>query len=754
VQGRTADEGARTWWIRNPRVLLRDVAPPAVSFTSLPTGWINATTPAIHVAWSAADNLGAAGITDAALLVGDRQVWAGGAGVGDFEAEVPLQGVPDGHHALQLQVHGNGTPPGAAAALISVDRTAPVVRDFTVIPTLEPGQIAASWSASDELSDVAGSYLQVNTAPEGSRSGEWTSLAGTQGRGPQALATINAVPAGQGLHAVRLVTYDGAGNGQVTTWPEQVLVDTVAPQLSLDALPAAAVGEARVSYAVDDDLRERVGLGPVEISVNTATDGSETGDWVTVAAHAVGPGPTSEIVPLRGFASGRHRLRVRAHNAGFSGAALVADQSGDVTVDSTSPTIANVSFQPAGSNELTVSWIADDIGAGVAAAAVQALEDGRWHLVANGRFGDGPGSLVVPADKLTPGVQRLRLIVVDAAGNAAAQAQSEGGSRIDPSPPTVSGLTLAGSPPTLSWTQSDPGGAFGDCPTTVAVDLGGSEGWTTIVSMRLGEGPQSIVLPVADLPDGAHRVRVTACDEAGNQASAETGGLMIAPHEIGAARAADDPDRYRGAHMTLRVTGGAAGPADARVIDAGQTLLLRGQLRGADGRPLPATRIEVQAPRGVSLGDTLTDRAGRFRLPVRPALGPIRVGVPVGARLITARGGLVRVTVRPRITLTASTRVARPGGDPVAFRGRFMPSPQQLGLHGRKRVDLLYRHPESGDWTVLRTSRLAADGGFSIPWRFQSKNYTFTFRVRATAELGWPFDETDSNTVDVAAGPG
>jgi hypothetical protein len=236
--------------------------------------------------------------------------------------------------------------------------------------------------------------------------------------------------------------------------------------------------------------------------------------------------------------------------------------------------------------------------------------------------------------------------------------------------------------------------------------------------MRLGEGPQSIVLPVADLPDGAHRVRVTACDEAGNQASAETGGLMIAPHEIGAARAADDPDRYRGAHMTLRVTGGAAGPADARVIDAGQTLLLRGQLRGADGRPLPATRIEVQAPRGVSLGDTLTDRAGRFRLPVRPALGPI------------------------------------PGGDPVAFRGRFMPSPQQLGLHGRKRVDLLYRHPESGDWTVLRTSRLAADGGFSIPWRFQSKNYTFTFRVRATAELGWPFDETDSNTVDVAAGPG
>jgi hypothetical protein len=318
----------------------------------------------------------------------------------------------------------------------------------------------------------------------------------------------------------------------------------------------------------------------------------------------------------------------------------------------------------------------------------------------------------------------------------------------------VTGLTLAGTPPTLSWTQSDPGGAFGDCPTLVAVDVAGSGEWQTLASLRLGEGRQSVALPVAELAEGAHRIRVTACDEAGNQASAETGGLMIAPHEIGAARAADDPDRYRGAHMTLRVTGGAAGPADARVIDAGQTLLLRGQLRGADGRPLPATRIEAEGPRGISLGDTLTDRAGRFRLPVRPAVGPIRVGVPVGARLLTARGGLVRIIVRPRLTLTASTRVARPGGDPVAFRGRFTPSPQQLGLHGRKRVDLLYRHPFSGDWIVLETSRLAADGTFSIPWRFHSKGITFTFRARATRELGWPFAETSSNTVDVSAGAG
>jgi hypothetical protein len=752
-QGMTVNQGARTYWIGDPRVRLRDIAPPAGSFRAIPGGWVNAAATPVRVEWSAADNLGAAGIAGAALLVGDKQEWVGGPAVGDFAADLALIGVPDGHYPLKLRVDGNGTAPGEAVTAIHIDRTAPVVTGFTVIPLLQPGRIAASWSSSDAMSDVAGSYVQINEAPDGSTAGTWTSLTGTPGRGPQQEASIDATPAGQGLHAVRLVSYDGAGNPGVAVGPP-VLVDTIAPELSLASLPDGLVGETRVAYTVDDDQRERSGLGPVEIAVNTATDGSETGDWQLVAAHAVGAGPTSEIVSLRGFASGRHRLRVRAHNAGFAGATLFAEQSGEVQVDSTTPTLANVQFQAAASHELTVSWIADDTGAGVAGAAVQALDRGQWSTVASGPAGAGPGRLGILADRLPAGIQRLRLIVVDAAGNGAIHMQNEVGSRVDPQPPTVADLRLA-STPTVSWTQSDPGGGFGDCPTTVAVGLGGHDAWRTLVSLRLGEGAQSVALPLGDLAEGAYSVRVTACDEAGNQSSAEIGGLTVATRAGGAARPADDPERYRGARIEVRASGGAAGPAGTRVIDMGEGLVLAGRLRDRRNQPLPGTRIEAREARGRALGETLTDRAGAFRLRIRPAIGPVRVGVPVDARVLPARGALVRVTVRPRLTLTASTRVATSGGAPVEFRGRFDPSPERLGLRAGKRVDLHYRHPVSGEWQLVQTAGLAADGSFSIRWPFRSRGYTFPLRATVTGELGWPFAATRSGTVavTVTAGP-
>jgi hypothetical protein len=602
------------------------------------------------------------------------------------------------------------------------------------------------------MSGVASSYLQVNAAPAGGTSGEWISLKGTPGPGLQREASIDGTPAGQGLHAVRLITFDAAGNAAVATAPSPVLIDTIAPELRLDSLPDAPVRDARIAYTVHDDQEDRSGLGPVEIDVNTAADGTEKGAWQRVSEHAVGSGASSEIVSLGAFASGRHRLRVRAHNAGAAGATLAAEQSGEVVVDSTTPTLANVRFQAAASRELTVSWIADDAGAGVVAAAAQWLDRGQWTTVAAAAVGAGPGSLVVPADRLPPGSQRMRLVVLDAAGNAAVQTQPESGSRVDQAPPAIADLQLGAAPPAVSWTQTDVDGGFGECPTTVAVNLREGGPWRTLVSLRLGEGGQTVALPVGDLPAGVYRTRVTACDAAGNQASAEIGGLTVTGRAGGAARPAEDPQRYRGARIEVRASVGAPGPG-FRVVDAGQSLILDGRLRDRRNQPLAGTRIEAREGRGRSLGQTLTDRAGGFRLRIRPATGPVSVGVPVGGRLLPARGGLVRVRVRPRLTLTSSARVATSGGPAVEFRGRFEPSPQRLGVGAGKRIDLHYRHPVTGDWQLVKTAQLAADGTFSIPWTFSSRGYTFRLRATVTAELGWPFAPTGSGTVAVTVRP-
>jgi hypothetical protein len=746
-QDLTVSQPARTYWLGDPRIVLRDVAPPSAQIRSVPGGWINAAAAGIHVEWSAADNLGAAGIARTTLSIDGKPRWSGAGAVGDAAADLDLADVADGGHRVELRLDGDGTAPGLAEALVYVDRTPPAATAPIVTGLPRPGRLAVRWSAADEMSGVAASYLQLNTAPDGTAAGEWITVLATAGPGERNSADVDATPAGQGLHAVRTVTLDAAGNIGIGPGAAPVLVDTIAPRLQLEPLPEGPVAQARIAYTVNDDLEGLVGLGAVEIEVNTASDGGDSGSWQRVSAHESGPGAHAESISLAAFANGLHRVRVRVRNQGPGGAVLVAEQSGQLTVDSASPTLANVRFDDAASRELRVSWIADDAGSGVAGAAVQWLRVAEWATLAAAPAAGGPGTLAVPVGELPAGPQRLRLVVMDRAGNAAVLSQPEGGSLVDHQPPVIAALSLAAASRTVTWTQSDPDGRFGDCPTTVAVRSGEDRPWRTLSSMALGEGSHAVALAVGELPAAVYRTRVTACDAAGNEASAEIGGLTVGSAEGGAARPAEDPGRYREARIEARVTGGAA--AGTVAIAFGRALTVAGRLRDGHGRPLPAAPIEAREARGRSLGRTLTDEAGRFRLAVRPAAGgPVVVGVPVGGTLLP-RETAIRVTVRPRLSLRASTGIAAAGRAPVAFRGRFEPSPARLGIRVPKRIDLSWRDPRSGDWRTVRTSELRPDGSFTIPWTFASVGYTFSLKATVTGELGWPFASVESRPVAV-----
>ena len=74
---------------------------------------------------------------------------------------------------------------------------------------------------------------------------------------------------------------------------------------------------------------------------------------------------------------------------------------------------------------------------------------------------------------------------------------------------------------------------------------------------------------------------------------------------------------------------------------------------------------------------------------------------------------------------------------------------ERLEIRAGKRIDLHYRHPVSGDWRLVKSSELAADGSFSIPWHFSSRGYTFSLRATVTGELGWPFAPTRSRVLAV-----
>ena len=743
VEERAQD--ARTYAIDHPGILVRDLTAPTALVRGVTGDWINGSANSVRIDWSASDNFGSDGIGLHHLSVAGIEKWAAPVGQGDFAAIVDLNGVPDGWQPVHLQVDGDGTGAGAADAAIAVDRTPPSIGGLGVDYSGAAGRATFGWVPDDNFSGVASSEVLLNQAADGTASGGWTTVLARVGAGGQRAVDVDARAVGDGLHAWAVRATDVAGNVRQSPGAGSVVVDSTPPALELAPVPSAWTARLTVGWTASDNLQGVLGLGPAEIEANAVTDGGQSGAWIPLHAAVHPAGRAEQAVALRSLADGVHAVRVRVRNGAPFGS-LASERVAIVRVDSTSPSVSAVTFTATGADKLAVAFTAQDPRAGVAAATVQWRHGDAWETLLTAPVGEGAQRLVADTSGVPDGAQRFRLLVTDAAGNASEVA---GGLGVDHSGPSVSGMRLEGPPWRLFWTQVDPVGGFGKCPTAIQVSGPGTRlQWREIDSVPAKSGAQSVALDVDGLAAGAYRVRVVACDASGSRASAETGGLMIGSGAAkpGAGSTARDPLAVlKTAKLTIRVDHGhlerfKGRPYQVRRIRYGDVVEIRGRLRTSSGAPIARSEVQVRGYRGRVLGRADTARDGTFRITVRPeANGPLTVGVPAGRKLLPTRTGTgIRVLVRPRIHLTVSSRQAVAFGAPIVFRGLVRPAPALLGGYARKGVVLEWRDPLRHVWRPVVNGRVARDGRFTFTWRFGVKNLTVPMRVRVPIERGWP----------------
>ncbi len=328
--------------------------------------------------------------------------------------------MPDGAQVVEVVADGDGTPGAGASGTVRIDRTPPTATGLAAVPTARPGVLAVSWNATDAMSGVGTTTVELNTASDGGQGGAWRPIATAQGPGARAL-DVAASDVPDGLHAWRVRTVDAAGNVALTPGPGPVVVDTAAPGLDLHGVPGGWVSRAELDLTATDNLEGAFGAVPVEVVVNTAADGSESGTWQRRALSAGPVGRRLVAVDLSGLATGPHAVRVIARNGGPLAPALVAERAAVLRLDNERPLVSRAGFVAGPGRPLTVTWIAEDAHAGVASASVQWRDGAAWRTLATQAAANGAGRMVVDASSLPAGERAVRVVIGDGAGNTAAQ---------------------------------------------------------------------------------------------------------------------------------------------------------------------------------------------------------------------------------------------------------------------------------------------------------------------------------------------
>ncbi|WP_217914378.1 carboxypeptidase-like regulatory domain-containing protein [Miltoncostaea marina] len=648
------NQHARGYFIDGPGVLVRDVTAPGVALRALSGGWLNAGS-RMRVEWTAADNFGADGMGPQRVVVAGQPRWSGAPGAGDHAVELPLDGLPDGTHAVAVEVDGDGTAGGAAHGTVHIDRTPPSASGATATAPGAPGVVAASWTAADDLSGVAAGALELNAAPDGSTAGAWTQVGPAGGAGPRSVSA-RAAGIADGLHAWRVRTTDVAGNTGVAAGAAGVVVDTTPPALEVHGGGAGWLRRAEIDLTVTDNLQSELGVGPVEIDVNAAADGGDGGIWLRRAASAGSAGRRVVPIDLSGLAAGRHAVRIVARNGGAFGASLAAERRVVLSVDAVRPSIARLTASAGADGQLAVAWTADDEHSGVAAARLQWRDGDAWRTLAATPSRDGADALSVDASALPPGERALRLVITDRAGNEATRGESV---RL------AAGATAAGAP--------DPAARLRSARLRVAVQGARAvrrDGRTLLVRRLTAGGAVRITgtltdrggqpIAGADVQARGHRGRVVARALTG----ARGGFALLArplaggPLRIGVPVGRELLPERPGADVRLDVRPRLSVAASATGVAVGGRVLFTGRIT-------PAPRaLGYGARKGVVLEwldpirrtwrpvvNARVRRDGTFAIPWSFAVGglthPMRVTVPteVGWPLQQARSPVIRVRV-------------------------------------------------------------------------------------------------------------
>jgi hypothetical protein len=534
--------------------------------------------------------------------------------------------------------------------------------------------------------------------------------------------------------------------------------DDLRPGAVEPSVPATWIG--RTAFPLTVRIGHPGGALPVSgirgyaISVGAAPGGRpcEAAEHCSSAETDLHGGLGDDSYRIADLPQGAHHLQAVA----VSGSGMASTAVGETVfrVDKTSPAVRLDGVPAEWVNhpvELTAS--ASDKGSGLAPAG-----GGAVPFTAVAIDGGVPKTAIgatVTATVIGEGAHRVAYYARDVAGNVDDGGRSNG--QANEAPPTAL-VRIDRQPPRVSFVNSQ-SSADPELIRVRVIDAlsGPSAGRGWIGVRRVGSGDRFAPLPLVAAPGGELRARWDSdADPAGNY---EFRALAFDRADNGAATGR----RADGRPMLLQnplkavteLRAGFGERSSRRVVPCRAGSSFGGVLRTAAGTRLGGMQIRVverfSAPPSARARTVTTGPDGGFAICL--AAGPSRevtahfAGTP---RLSRSSTPILKLAVRTRIAMRASSQMARVGGRPIVFEGRIAAAPGTIPANG-KSVQLQFRLPGLA-WSEFRTIQTDRRGRFRYAYRFSdddSRGALFQFRAYAPAQLDWPYEPAGSRPVTV-----
>jgi len=373
------------------------------------------------------------------------------------------------------------------------------------------------------------------------------------------------------------------------------------------------------------------------------------------------------------------------------------------------------------------------------------------------RVGDDAPTIALGATVSTEvvgeGAHRVAYYARDAAGNVNDGARSNG---VVNREPRTSWVRIDRTPPAAAFTSGQDPGDPDLLRVRIADPLSGprpARGWIGV--RRAGSGDRFERLP-AELPaggelrarwasdaypPGVYEFRATAHDAAGNV-------TVTGRRRDGAPMKLSNPLK-----ATTGLRAGFHRGRLKRAAPYGRRIRIAGRLTTGRSSPLPGMPVRIierfapGARPAIRVSTVRTRPGGRFSHRLDP--GPSRevdiefAGAPTLAHSSSRR---LELRVRSRVRLRTSSRVARVGGAPVIFHGRFF---ARGAAAAGKAVHLQFRLP-GRPWSSFRTLKTNGKGRFHYRYSFSdddSRGARFQFRAFVPAQENWPYEPGGSRPV-------
>lgn len=443
-----------------------DVSSPSVSISSPSQGHVSATS-SVTLSWDGSDLV--SGIAGFEIKL-DSGSWTAMA----LLRSIVLSGLADGPHQAWVRASDLAGNTATAAVPFKVDTIGPEVAILSPAngSAYATDSITMTWTASDDLSGVAGCEVRLD-------GGSW---------GPASSGTVQFTGLSEGWHAIELRATDGVGN--VGTASVDVAVDRVRPSVTiLSPAQGALLGSSTVTV---DWSTDEAGSGIQHYE--TRLDG---GAWSSRGQ--------ADSLTLIGLADGSHLFEVRAYDrAGNSNSTSVA-----FTTDVGLPELSILSPQAgevSNVTQLVVRWEGSDAGSGVTDYQVR-VDGASWQDM---------GDMESLAVSLADGVHSIEVAAYDLAGNVQTKSVSVIVDTVAPALTITSPSSgiLNATTVQVGWQAVDQ--VSGVKLVELRVDAGGWE--------PLSSASGQLTLP--GLAEGPHVLALWGTDNAGNVLTEEMGFIV------------------------------------------------------------------------------------------------------------------------------------------------------------------------------------------------------------------------------------